>query len=138
MWTFERRSSSEKELLEVLTDLNHIWSQQDKILEIYGVDKKSGGKQITWEHRFTSWEYSDILKNSEGDPLDIIIHSNGDLIVWEPYVEYVIKKENLAETEVEKIELFYIDGTHSHLGSYKKGMQTATNSVGYVLAVKIN
>lgn len=132
-WKSYQVSSSNKESIVQLSDNNHIMHFQDRIFEIYNIDKeqerseKSKGLDIT----ITGWTDDRMSKDENGNYLDIIVHTDSSLTIWEPYVEYLIKKDFFKERKINSVEFGYIDGRSSHFDPV--GMKG-----GYILWIELN
>lgn len=116
MWTQERLHSKSDWCLENLNENNHIFNKQAYLLEIYNpplniVDKGKGR-----EYMITAWVDSNMEKNNKGEPLDIIVHKKEDMIVWEPFVEYLMKKDFLDTSFQGKVNMGYITSEKSIFG----------------------
>lgn len=84
------------------------------------------------QHTITSWADSKVMKDSKGDPLDILVYGQnrrGELpttrndVRWEPFVEYLMRKQML-EMKVSKM-IWAKPGTSKSGGSKQEVKRTS-------------
>lgn len=120
MWTQERLYSKSDWCLENLNESNHIFNNQGYLLEIYNPPLNIANTGKGMEFTFTSWVDSKMEKNNKGEPLDIIVHKKEDIIVWEPFVEYLMRRNFLDTSFQGKIKMGYITGEKSIFGPFHR------------------
>lgn len=149
MWELKRVSSLNKDSKSPfnslnLTDKNHIQEFQDFLFEIYGAKKskktiiKNPKHKIQGiEHFIFGWSDDKTLKDDLGNPLDIIVHMKEDKTIWEPYLEYIMRKA-IMDRNPHTIQFGYIDGRVSHLGPIEstKFLLNANKFSGYKIWIE--
>jgi hypothetical protein len=82
------------------------------------------GGAVGYEHTITSWADAQTLRDSKGNPLDLLVYINNrrnekpitrNDIRWEPYVEFLMRKQ-LMELKVQKM-IWAKPGTARSFGS---------------------
>ena len=82
------------------------------------------GSAVGYEHTITSWADAQTLRDEKGQPLDLLVYVNNRRnekaitrhdVRWEPYVEYLMRKE-LLELKVNKM-IWAKPGTARSFGS---------------------
>lgn len=142
-WKQKRISSQSKKAKKLLTDANHMWNYQDRLLEIYRAPVVSFTEipsPLEVENSIISWyDEAGTKRDRKGRPLDIIIHKSKDIVIWEPYVEYFLKKDIIKNHPTLTIRFGYIEGRISHLDPFKTGqMMSANDNSCYILWIDIN
>jgi len=139
-WRIERVSSEDPIFKKILSDENHLVNFQDKVLDIFGVVKQPEGRSWGMTHMITAWADIATLKDDNGHYQDLAVHINGEQLLWQPFVEYLMIKRILEDTEkVDKFKMGHIDGRMGHLRHFNTtGHMSATTSPGYTFWTEVN
>lgn len=134
-YRMEYRSSIEPEMIGLLTDKNHLYTQRHVLVDIFkdlGFVNRTPYINIKadYTHHIDSWKCC-----CTKDDLCVIFKGN-KLIAWAPRVEIKHLQEAISNKSTD-ITWGYIDGRASHLGfAATQGMMSSSMSSGYYIWIE--
>lgn len=123
--------------LNNLSNINHISTVKDipNLYIKYGLWNKGQYSVDSIEKMSTIVNWSE--ERTTGDVPDVQVYlEDGNIVAWEPYIEYLIRVEYLRNYYNENLvyTFGYVDGQMTHLGPYAtQGIMSSNNVAGYQL-----